>query len=175
MLHQNTMKKIAFPVAALAFSLLLTSRAPAETINIPEDEPAISLDIPHSWKPEVTDKGIGCESPDKVATIYFEVTSAKGLDALIEDNIEWLIKDQAIKVDKASEEKQDFEVASRKWGRISWNGDSKDWGPATIGFLFTDAGDGKILTVTYWISKEDQEKDFPTVTKILESVKLIGS
>jgi hypothetical protein len=173
--HQNTMKKIAFPVAALAFCLLLTNRGPAETINIPEDEPAISLDIPHSWKPTVTDKGIGCESPDKVATIYFEVTPAKELNALIDDNIEWLTKDQAVKVDKASEEKQDFEVASRKWGRISWNGDSKDWGPATVGFLFTDAGDGKILTVTYWITKEDQEKDFPTVTKILESVKQIGS
>lgn len=173
--HQNTMKKIAFPVAALAFCLLLPSRAPAETINIPEDEPAISLDIPHSWKPEVTDKGIGCESPDKVATIYFEVTPAKELNALIDDNIQWLTKDQAVKVDKASEEKQDFEVASRKWGRISWSGDSKDWGPATVGFLFTDAGKDKVLTVTYWITKEDQEKDFPTVTKILESVKLIGS
>ena len=96
------------------------------------------------------------------------------MNALIDDNIQWLTKDQAVKVDKASEEKQDFEVASRKWGRISWSGDSKDWGPATVGFLFTDAGDGKILTVTYWISKEDQEKDFPTVTKTLESVKQIG-
>jgi hypothetical protein len=174
-LHQNTMKKIAFPVVALAFCLLLTNRGGAETIDIPEDEPAISLDIPHSWKPAVTDKGIGCESPDKVATIYFEVTPAKELNALIDENIEWLTKDQEVKVDKASEEKQDFEVASRKWGRISWNGDSKDWGPATVGFLFTDAGDGKILTVTYWITKEDQEKDFPIVTKILESVKQIGS
>ena len=169
------MKKIAFPLAALACSVLLTSLAPAETVNIPEDEPAISLDIPHSWKPEVTDKGIGCESPDKVATVYFEVTSAKGLHALIDENVEWLTKDQAVQVDKASEEKQDFEAAGRKWARISWNGNSKDWGPATVGFLFTDAGKDKVLTVTYWITKEDQEKDFPTVTKILESVKLIGS
>jgi hypothetical protein len=169
------MKKTRFPTAALALSLLLTSHAPAETVNIPEDEPAISLDIPHSWKPEVTDKGIGCESPDKVATVFFEVTPAKGLDALIEDNIEWLTKDQAVQVNKASEQKKDFEAGGRKWGGISWNGDSKDWGPSTVGFLFTDAGKGKILTVTYWITKEDQEKDFPTVTKILESVKPFGS
>jgi hypothetical protein len=50
------------------------------------------------------------------------------------------------------------------------NSNRKDWGPATVGFLFTDAGQDKILTVTYWITKENQEKDFPTVTKILESV-----
>jgi hypothetical protein len=171
----QSMKKTVFPAAALAFSLLLTSHAPAETVNIPADEPAISLDIPHSWKPEVTDQGIGCESPDKVATIYFEVTPVKGLDALIDQNIDWLTKEQAVKVDKASEEKESFETGGLKWERISWNGDSKDWGASSVGFLFTDAGNGKILTVTYWITKEDQEKDFPTVKKILESVKLIGS
>jgi hypothetical protein len=35
-------------------------------VNIPEDKPAISVDIPDSWKPEETDKGIACESPDKL-------------------------------------------------------------------------------------------------------------
>jgi hypothetical protein len=174
-LPQISMKKTVFPAAALAFSLLLTSHAPAETVSIPEDQPAISLDIPHSWKPEVTDQGIGCESPDKVATIYFEVTPVKGVDALIDQNIDWLTKEQSVKVDKASEEKESFETGGLKWERISWTGDSKDWGASSVGFLFTDAGNGKILTVTYWITKEDQEKDFPTVKKILESVKLIGS
>jgi hypothetical protein len=174
-LHPNIMKKIALPVAALAFSLWLTVFAGAETLNIPEDDPAISLDVPHSWKPEVTDKGIACESPDQVATIYFEVTSQKGLNALIDENVEWLMKDQSVRVDKSSEQKQDFEAAGLKWERISWNGESKEWGPATIGFAFTDAGNGKVLAMTYWITKKDQEKHFPTLTKIIESVKLIGS
>ena len=110
------MKKIALPVAALAFSLLLTVFAAAETLNIPEDDPAISLDVPHSWKPEVTDKGIACESPDQVATVYFEVTSQKGLDALIDENVEWLMKDQSVRVDKGSEQKQGFEAAGLKMG-----------------------------------------------------------
>jgi hypothetical protein len=37
---------------------------------------------PFSAEQEVTDNGIACESPDKVATIFIEVTSAKGVDAL---------------------------------------------------------------------------------------------
>jgi hypothetical protein len=53
--------------------------------------------------------GIACESPDKVATIFIEVTSAKGVDALIDENIDWLTKDQGVQLDKASEQKQDFE------------------------------------------------------------------
>jgi hypothetical protein len=169
------MNSITVSVTAFAFSLLLASLAPAETINIPEDEPAISVNIPETWKPEATDKGITCESPDKIVTIIFEVTTEKGLDALIQENVECLVKDQSVQLDKASEHKQDFESAGLKWSRISWDGDSKEWGPATVGFLFTDAGSGKILTVTYWITKKDQEAHFPTLTKIIESVKLIGS
>src|SRR5580704_1591516 len=108
----NTMKKIATPFAALPLFLLLTSLAPAGTVNIPEDKPAISVDIPDSWKPEQTDKGIACESPDKVATVFFEVTSAKGQDALIDENVDWLTQDQGVQIDKTSEQKQEFESAN---------------------------------------------------------------
>jgi len=78
--------------AGLAFSLLLTSFTYASTVNIPQDNPAVSVDIPDSWKPEETDKEVACESPDKVATIFFEVTSSSGLDALIDENVDWLTK-----------------------------------------------------------------------------------
>jgi len=162
-------------LAALACSLLLGNLAPAGTVNVPEEKPAISVDIPDSWKPEATEKGVACESPDKVATIFFEVTSAKGLEALIDENVDWLTKDQGVQLEKASEQKQEFEAASLGWKRISWSGTSKEWGPATVGFAFTDAGDGKVLTVTYWVTKKDQEKHIPTIEKIFESVKRIGS
>jgi len=161
--------------AGLGFSLLLTSFAHAGTVNIPQDNPAVSVDVPDSWKPEETDKGIACESPDKVATIFFEVTSGSGLEALIDENVDWLTKDQGVQLDKASEQKQEFEAGDLGWKRISWSGTSKEWGPATVGFAFTDAGNGKVLTVTYWITKKDQEKHFPTIEKIFESVKRIGS
>jgi hypothetical protein len=169
-----TMKKIAMPVATLALSLLLISLAPAGTVNIPEDRPAISVNIPDSWKPEETDKGVACESPDKVATIFFEVTSAKGLDELIDENIDWLTKDQGVQLDRASEQKQEFEAANLEWKRISWSGKSKEWGPATVGFAFTEGGNGQVLTVTYWITKKDQEKHFPAIEKMFESVRRIG-
>jgi hypothetical protein len=171
----NSAKKIAIASGAFVFLLFLTSFASAGTVNVPEDKPAISVEIPDSWKPEETDKGIACESPDKVATIFFEVTSAKGLDALIEENIDWLTKDQGVELDKASEQKQEFETTNLQWKRISWSGTSKEWGPATVGFVFTDGGDGKVLTVTYWITKKDQEKHFPIIEKIFESVKRVGS
>jgi hypothetical protein len=171
----NSLNRIAILVATLIFSLLVTNLVRAGTIEIPEDKPAVSVDVPDSWKPEDTDKGIACESPDKVATIFFEVTSAKEMDSLIDENVDWLTKDQGVQIDKASEQKQDFETTNLKWTRISWSATSKDWGPATVGFVFADAGNGKVLTVTYWITKKDQEKHFPAIEKIFESVKRVGS
>jgi hypothetical protein len=171
----NTARRVAIRAGTFAFSLLLTSFASAGTVNVPEDKPAISVEIPDSWKPEETDNGIACESPDKVATIFFEVTSAKGLDALINENVDWLTKDQGVELDRASEQKQEFETTNLQWKRISWSGTSKEWGPATVGFVFTDGGNGKVLTVTYWITKKDAEKHFPTIEKIFESVKRVGS
>jgi len=49
-------------LTALASSLLFASLSPAATVNVPEDQPAISVDIPDSWKPEATEKGVACES-----------------------------------------------------------------------------------------------------------------
>jgi len=40
-----------------------------------------------------------------------------------------------------------------------------------VGFLFTDLGNGKVLTVTYWISKKDSEKNLEMLGKIFASVK----
>jgi hypothetical protein len=163
--------------AAFALSLLLAAFASAGTLtlSIPADKPAVSLEVPDSWKPEDTDKGIACESPDKVATIFFEVTSSEGLDALIDENVDWLTKDQGVEIDKSSEQKQDFETTGMQWKRVSWSATSKEWGPAIVGFVFADCSNGKVLTVTYWITKKDAEKHLPAIEKIFESVKRVGS
>jgi hypothetical protein len=73
------------------------------------------------------------------------VTTKKGLDALIQENVEWLVKDQSLQLDKASEHKGDFETGGLKWSRISWDGDSKEWGPATVGFCSLKRAAAKFL------------------------------
>jgi hypothetical protein len=40
-----------------------------------------------------------------------------------------------------------------------------------VGFLFSDVGKGKVLTVTYWITRKDADKHLPTLEKIFSSVK----
>src|SRR4051812_15535628 len=81
--------------ALLVFSLL-SSVASAGTVKIPEDKPAVTADIPDAWKPEKIDNGIVIESPDQIATMYFEVTPAKAADDLLKENLEYLKKEHKV-------------------------------------------------------------------------------
>ena len=161
----------------LTASLILSLLAPpifGGTIKIPKDKPVATVKVPDSWAPEETDEGIAIESPDQVATVFLEVTSNKKADALIEENITWLTDEQKVNVDAGSKKEKEFELEGRSWSRISWDGTSKEYGPAIIGFLFTAINKNKILTVTYWITKKDSEKHLPALEKIFASVKPIG-
>ena len=78
-----------------------------------------------------------------------------------------------MKVDASSKKEQDFEIAGKQWSRLSWDATSKEYGPSVVGFLFTEVGKGKVLTVTYWITKKDKDKQMETLEKIFSSVKPI--
>jgi hypothetical protein len=169
----NTSMKHPLIAAALLLTLF-PALAPAETLKLPEDEPAVSVNIPDSWEPEADGDGILAESPDNVSTIYLEVVAdEKEMDTVIEDSLTWLTEDHEVKVNAESKKEGEFETTGRKWSRISWEAESKEWGPAVVGFLFTEVGGGKVLTITYWISKKDSEKSLETLGKIFESTKSI--
>ena len=167
------MKK-SFLVASLVF-LFAHNSATAGTLKIPLAEPAASIQIPDSWEPEQDEDGIQAESPDATTTIFVEVVEdEEQMEAAIEASIEWLTEDNKLKLDDTSKKEGEFETEGRKWSRISWDGESKEWGPAVVGFLFTEVGDGTVMTVTYWVlKKEETEKSLETLAKIFASVKSI--
>ena len=164
------MKNIAKLLVALFLSFLIGS-AMAGTISIPVKRPAVMINIPDSWEPEETDKGISCESPDQVATLFFEVASSeKGMNKLIDQNIDWLVKEQGVKIVAETQQEGETMVGGLKSSQISYDAKSKEFGPAKVGFIFTMVGE-KLLVTTYWFSKKGYEKHDATVKQILESVR----
>jgi len=73
-------------------------------------------------------------------TVFFEVTSPKGVEDLIDENVDWLMKDQKVEIDRKSQSEKDFKNGDINWRRISWDGNSEEFGPTTVGFLMTRAG-----------------------------------
>jgi hypothetical protein len=165
------MKKTAL-LLTLAFTLS-TALAPAGTIKVPQDEPAASITIPDKWEPEADEDGILAESPDGVATMYFEVVATeKELEEAVEGSVEWLAEHDVV-VDTDTQEDKEFKTGEREWKVVSWTANHKEWGEASVGFLFSPVGGGKVLTVTYWISKKDSDPSMAALDKILNSVKSI--
>ena len=170
------MKKPLILALCLGLPLFALQRASAELVKLPKgSSPVVSVNIPDKWEPEDTDKGVVCESPDKEATIFFEVTSAKKIDALIDENVEWLTSDQKVEIDKSTQKSNDFEAGGMSWKSLAWEGKSEEWGPASIILAFADTGNGKVLMVTYWVTKKGEAKHGKQLATILDSVKKIGS
>lgn len=163
------MKPIKF-FACIALFVLATS-ALAETIQVPANKPAVTIDIPGTWKPEETDKGVSCESPDQVVTVFFEVVrSEKGMNALLDENINWLVKDQGVKIVDSTKSEKEFLVGGIKSSLIGYDANSKEYGPSKVGFIFTNIGN-KLLVTTYWLTIKGFDKHEATLDRILGSVK----
>ncbi|MEO6847571.1 MAG: hypothetical protein ABI443_08540 [Chthoniobacterales bacterium] len=160
---------------ALTFTLLLLgTNLFADTVKLPTDAPLVSITVPGSWKPEATDQGFACESEDKAATVIFEVSSAKKINDLIDENVDWLVKEQKVVINKSTEKKSDLEAAGIKWSLITWDGKDDEYGPATIMLGFGDIGGGKILMITYWVTKTGEKTHAAELTKIFDSVVKVG-
>ena len=118
------MKKTSL-LLALIFTLT-TAMAPADTIKVPQDEPAVTLNIPDNWEPDQDDAGVLAESPDNVATVYFEVVGSEDeLKEAIEGSVEWLAEHE-VKVDESTQEEKEFKTGEREWKVISWTANHKE-------------------------------------------------
>ena len=165
------MKSLRLILVAAVLLAFCAGSALAGTVKVPEKKTLITVEIPNSWKPETTDRGISCESPDQVATVFFEVAgSEKAMNKLMDENIDWLIKDQGLKVKKDSELKKDILVGGIASSMLSYDADSKEFGPSKVGFVFTMVN-AKLLVITFWLTVEGFEKHETTLDAIFASVK----
>lgn len=163
------MKKTTFAAACLLAFPLFAGLASAKTVKIPEDSPAASVNIPDSWKPEDLDEGVKCQSPDGEASVFFEVTDAKGLDGLIDENIKFL-EEQKVKIMKDSEKTVDLDASGLPGKMISWDG-KDEFGAESIRMYFVDIGKGKIMMITYWVTKKAEVANKKALDGMFGSVK----
>lgn len=162
---------MSFPkLIATIFMSSVVSLATADTINVPAKNTVVTVNVPDSWDPEQTNKGIAIESPDKVVTVFFEIAaSGKSVDRLIDENIDWLVNEQSLRINAATKKDSEMTVGGIKSEVLHWDANSKEFGPAKVGFIFTPVG-RKLLLITYWISIKGFQKQEASLNRILESV-----
>ena len=159
---------------SLCLALIGATAVSAKTLLIPAKKAQISVEIPDSWTTEELEKGVSVESKDKVVTIFFEVTGARGLDKLLDETVEWL-KSEKVTIDEASKKESEFKAEGMDWAKISWKGSNTEWGKSDIAFIFGDLGNGKIVVITYWLPEDGVEKHIGSINKVFDSFKKIAA
>lgn len=161
------MKKIVFLAAALAAFPMLAN---AKTIAFPSDAPVASVSIPDSWKPQETETGIDSTSPDSAVYFSLDVATDANVDKITDDAVNFLAKN-GVKVDASTRKDDDSnEVNGMKLTLLNWQGNDND-GAVNITLGILSPAPDKMLILTYWGSKGDQDKHKQEVLDIIGSIK----
>ena len=158
--------------AALVAALLLcpvAGAALAKTFKLPEDNPAATMAIPDSWKPEEIDDGIQATSPDGSVYMSIEVGDVGNLDDLIENTFAYL-KKNTVRIDDSTKKESTTAINGIEIKDITWKGRDKD-GPTIVGVSFIPVAQEKVLMLTHWASPAGEKKYNDAIISILTSIK----
>ncbi|UWU23622.1 histidine kinase (plasmid) [Rhizobium sp. CB3171] len=162
------MKKTLLIAAAFAAAFPLLAHA--ETIQFPSDEPIAEVSIPHTWGPKETETGVDATSPDSAIYFSIDIASDKTIDKTLDDVIDFLSKN-GVDIDaKSKHEFPDSVLNGMKMAHLEWDGKDKD-GPVDVELGLLQPSEHKLLIVTYWGSKETQDKHDEAVQGIMNSLK----
>ncbi|TDK36912.1 histidine kinase [Rhizobium deserti] len=159
-------------LAAAAAIMLLPSASFAETLTFPSDAPVAQITIPDAWEPEETESGIQATSDDSAIYLSIDVADEKSTDKVIDDAVEFL-ESNGVKIDASTQKQSEDTFNGMKMANFDWSGTDKD-GPASIGLSLVSPKPGKLLVITYWGTKGEQEKHGKELMAIINSLKSAG-
>lgn len=158
------------PITAAFVACLLASGAFAGELRFPSDEPVASITFPDDWtSAKETETGIDATSPDDSIYLAVDVADAKDTDAVVKDAIDYLAG-QGVTVDAATAKQDEGTLNGMKVFNVDWDGTDKD-GPVSISLAALVVNAEKVLVVTYWGTKGEQEKNGAAMGAILNSLK----
>ncbi|MGE6742019.1 histidine kinase [Allorhizobium pseudoryzae] len=163
------MKKFIAAAALAAMLFPAASFAAMKTLAFPSDAPVASIAFPESWGPEETDTGIQATSDDGAIYISIDVADGEGTDKAIDEVIAFLEKN-GVSVDPATQKQSEDTINGMKMANFDWSGKDKD-GPVSIGLSLVSPKPNKLLLITYWGTKGEQEKHAQTLGEIINSLK----
>ena len=158
---------------AIGFTVLVAAMAHAGAFQIPDgDAPAISIEVPDTWHPNLSDDTIDATSPDR--TVFLWLTVEKAADAAA-------VKAKAMK--SLTRNGMKIDPASIKEGAVAFAGlDSTD-----TQYVATENGQPRLVRIrasrldakrfiqlVQWGPSAAFDKNATSLGNILASVKVVG-
>ncbi|WP_170975769.1 histidine kinase [Rhizobium sp. FY34] len=166
------MKKIFAAALAIALIQPFGAFAASKTVVFPSDAPVASIAIPESWSPEETETGIEATSDDGAIYLSIDVADERTSDKVIDDAVAFL-QGNGVNIDGSTQKQSEDEINGMKMANFDWSGTDKD-GPVSVGLSVVSPKPGKLLVITYWGTKGEQEKHGPALLAIINSLHPAG-
>lgn len=161
------MKKMI--IAAAFATMLLPSASFAATLLFPSADPVAQITIPDAWNPEETDSGIEANADDDSIYLSIDVATSETTDKVIEDVFTFLAEN-GVKVDPATQKQSEDTFNGMKMLNFDWSGRDND-SEVSIGVSLVSPKPDKLLVITYWGTKGEQEKHGPALVALINSLK----
>ena len=78
----------------------------AKTYELPDENPAVGIALPDGWKPREVEHGVEATSPDGETYIALETATAKHMEQLIDEDIDFLTE-QGVVIDRKTQQTRD--------------------------------------------------------------------
>lgn len=158
-------------IAAMAFMLSAGATFSGE-IQFPSDEPVASITFPDGWGEKETETGIDATAPDESIYLAVDVAEPKDTNQTVADAVTWL-KGLGVTVDTNSAKQVEGTMNGMQAVNVAWDGTDKD-GPVTISLSTVAINPEKVLVITYWGTKGEQDKNAAALDAIVKSLKPAG-
>jgi hypothetical protein len=163
------MSKLFLAITGAIALSALASTAQAKEFQLPDANPAVSVTLPESWKPEAIDTGAQATSPDGDAYIALETSPAKSVADLIDADIAFLKKNN-VTLDASTQKDQSTTVNGMPVTFLHWMGKDAD-GPTSVTLVLFGVSDKLMLLMTAWATPDSEKKYGPDLDATVGSVK----
>jgi hypothetical protein len=141
-------------VIAFGIGCIFATPALSKVFELPDANPAVTVEA---------------TSPDGETYIAVETATAKGVNQLIDEDIEFLGK-AGVSVDRSTQQTKDTTVNGIPVSFLHWKGKDKD-GPTAITLGIFGVTDNLLLLLTAWSSAEGDKANGDALDGILSSIK----
>ena len=152
---------------------LLAAPVLAETYNIPEKNPIITVEVPDKgW--EVTKIARGIEMSDDDDDVYLSIEGVDGSNSKeVAASAMAYLSRQGVKIDPETKTEKEGKLGEFPVYELGWKGEDKDGDDVIVRLLVLTVTPQRGVMITYWADPEGDKKHEDTIRAMIASIRKI--
>jgi hypothetical protein len=171
----SSMQRLLFAIGLTGLlAVALAGHARAGVFKIPEEgATAISIDVPDSWNPNLSDDTIDTASPDRAVFFWLTVEKEADVAAVKAEALKALTRN-GLKIDQASVKESTSAFAGSDSAESVYSAVADHGQPQTVKIRAVAIGNNRFIQLAQWGPQAGFDKHAAALTKIFASVKVVG-